>query len=310
MKNKKIAVLMGGPSIEREVSLKTGKAILSALHVKGYNAVPIELEPAQLIEQLKAEKIDVVFNAIHGRFGEDGVLQGVLTMLGIPFTGSGVLASAVAMDKAISKQIFKAAGVPTPRAIYYHDTDNIAAVIADIKSQFRFPLVIKASAQGSSIGVYIVYRESDIESSLVAAFELNDRVIAEEFIDGRELTVALLGKETMSAMPIIEIVPRTGRYDYQAKYTKGYTDYLVPAQLDNITTLLVKRTAAAAATALRCRGIARVDMMLDKQGNVYVLEVNTMPGMTATSLVPKAADAMGMDFSELCEKILLSAGSD
>ena len=301
---------MGGPSTECEVSLKTGKAIVSALHAKGYNAIPIELEPARLIEQLKAEKIDVVFNAIHGRFGEDGVLQGVLTMLGIPFTGSGVLASAVAMDKAISKQIFKAAHIPTPRAIYYQDTDNTKAVIADIKRQFVFPLVIKASGQGSSIGVYIVQRETDVESSLAEAFKLSDRVIVEEFIDGRELTVALLGNDTMTVLPIIEIVPRTGRYDYQAKYTKGYTNYLVPAQLDSITTLLVERTATAAAAALRCRGIARVDMMLDKHGNVYVLEVNTMPGMTATSLVPKAAAAMGMDFPELCEKILMSAVSE
>ncbi|MDF2874523.1 MAG: ddlB [Sporomusa sp.] len=307
MKNKKIAVVMGGPSAEREVSLNTGKAILGALQEKGYNAVGIDLIPRNFVEQLKNEQIDVVFNAIHGLYGEDGLLQGTLEMLGIPYTGSGVLASAVAMDKAVTKRLFVAAGIPTPRSRLYSKQEAGGNLASEIQMEFGIPVVIKAAAQGSSIGVTIVEEPSNIESAITEAFKFSDHIVVEEFIRGKELTVAILGSDQPEVLPITEIVPQSGRYDYQSKYTKGATEYIVPASLTVETTSRVQQVALAAYKLLNCRGIGRVDVMLDKDNNPYVLEVNTIPGMTATSLVPKAAAAVGIHFTDLCERILLTA---
>lgn len=305
MLTKKIAVVMGGPSTEREVSLNTGRAILAALQEKGYNAVGIDLEPRQFVEQLKEAGTEVVFNAIHGEYGEDGALQGALDLLGIPYTGSGVLASAVAMDKTVSKRLFISAGIPTPRAAFYASKDKVTADL--ILTEFRLPIVVKAAAQGSSIGVIIVESADALPRAIADAFSYSDHILVEEFIAGKELTVAIIGGEAEQVLPVIEIVPHSGRYDYQSKYTKGYTEYIVPAQLSSETTEKVQRFALEAYTLLGCKGVSRVDVMLDKNGNPYVLEVNTVPGMTATSLVPKAAAAAGMSFADLCEKLLLLA---
>lgn len=307
MKNKKIAVLMGGPSTEREVSLNTGAAILAALQEKGYQAVGIDLNPKRFVEQLQEAGIEVVFNAIHGRFGEDGALQGALEMLGIPYTGSGVLSSAIAMDKTVSKRLFTSAAIPTPRAMYYKKEQPAASLAVDIRSHFDLPVVVKADAQGSSIGVIIVNNDNELVGAIDEAFGYSDHVVVEEFIKGKELTVAVIGSGQWEALPIIEIVPHSGRYDYRSKYTKGCTDYIVPARLDDESTSKVQRIAVEAVTLLGCRGVSRVDFMMDAAGNAYVLEVNTIPGMTATSLVPKAAAAAGIDFAELCERVLLMA---
>lgn len=303
IKEKKIVVLMGGPSAEREVSLHTGEAIVEALREKGYDAVGVDFDPPRLSEQLAAAGADVVFNAIHGKFGEDGYLQGALEMMGVPHTGSGVLASAVAMNKAVSKQIFQAAGVPTPSSKTYRSAD--AAKLAEtIARDFSFPLVIKPASQGSSIGVSIVETPAALDAALQECVAYDDAVLAEAFVDGRELTVAIIDG---AALPVIEIRPHSGRYDYTSKYTKGASDYIVPAELDAETTACVQAAALAAYEALGCAGVARADVMLGKDGAPYVLEVNTVPGMTATSLVPKAAAATGMSFPELCEKLLLRA---
>ena len=307
MKNKRIVVLMGGPSAEREVSLNTGKAILGALQEKGYNAVGIDLEPKNLVDQLKTAGAEVVFNAIHGKYGEDGLLQGALELLGLPYTGSGVLASAVAMDKGISKRLFLSGGIPTPRSRLYSRADIADNLVKEIIIEFGTPVVVKPATQGSSIGVVIVEKEADLTAAVAGAFEYSEQVLIEEFIRGRELTVAILGDDQPQALPIIEIVPHSGRYDYQSKYTKGATEYIVPARLDEATTSVVQKQALAAFKLLGCRGIGRVDVMLGENQSPYVLEVNTIPGMTATSLVPKAAAADGISFAALCEQILQMA---
>ncbi len=306
MKNKKIAVVMGGPSAEREVSLNTGQAILTALQEKGYNAIGIDLDPPNFIEQLKQEQIDVVFNAIHGLYGEDGLMQGALEMLGIPYTGSGVLTSAMAMDKAVTKRLFMSAGIPTPHSRLYSKQDVDREVLAEeILNTFGVPVVVKAAAQGSSIGVIIVEEAQDIAFAINEAFKYSGHIVVEEFIRGKELTVSILGTDQPEALPIIEIAPKSGRYDYKSKYTKGATEYIVPARLDAGVTDNVQQIALAAYKLLGCRGIGRVDVMLGNDNRPYVLEINTIPGMTATSLVPKAAAAVGISFAELCERILL-----
>ena len=298
---------MGGPSAEREVSLNTGTAVLMALKEKGYNAVSIDLEPTRFVEQLTEEGIEVVFNAIHGQYGEDGILQGALELLGIPYTGSGVLASAMAMDKGVTKRIFLAANIPTPRSSLFTKGDLKTDLVKTITEQFNIPLVVKSAAQGSSIGVAIVEKSEDISAAIDEAFTYSRTILVEEFIEGRELTVAIWGDDEPEALPIIEIVPYSGRYDYQSKYTKGATQYIVPAKLDDDTMNIVQKVALDAFCQLGCRGIARVDIMLDKDDKPYVLEVNTIPGMTATSLVPKAAAAVGIPFADLCERLLCMA---
>lgn len=307
MKNKKIAVVMGGPSTEREVSLNTGKAILAALQEKGYNAVGIDLDPRRLIEQLTQEKIEIVFNAIHGLYGEDGLLQGTLEMLGIPYTGSGVLASAMAMDKAVTKRMFMSAGIPTPRSRLYNKQEReLGSLAKEIEDEFGVPVVVKAAAQGSSIGVIIVENTADIQLAVNEAFKYSDHIVVEEFINGKELTVSILGSNEPKALPIIEIVPQSGRYDYTSKYTKGATEYIVPARLEANISEHIQKISLEAYKLLGCRGIGRVDVMLSDQNQPYVLEINTIPGMTATSLVPKAAAAIGISFADLCEQMLLT----
>lgn len=307
MKNKKIAVLMGGPSEEREVSLNTGNAILQALREKGYHVVGLDLIPHQFFEQLKDNQIEVVFNAVHGKYGEDGAVQGALELIGIPYTGSGLMASAVAMDKAVSKRLFLAAQIPTPHAKLYNQTADKQNIAAEVSAEFGLPVVVKSSAQGSSIGVTIVEEENQLAQAIEQAFAHSSQLLIEQFIEGQEVTVAVWGDSNPQALPMIEIVPHSGRYDYRSKYTKGATDYIIPARLDEQTASRVKEAALNAFTVLGCRGIARVDIMIDRSGNPYVLEVNTIPGMTATSLVPKAAAADGISFADLCERLLLSA---
>lgn len=304
MKDKKIAVVMGGPSAEREVSLNTGKAILAALKESNYNAVGIDLEPTRFVEQLTEEGIEVVFNAIHGQYGEDGILQGALELLGIPYTGSGVLSSAMAMDKGISKRMFLSANIPTPRSLLFTKADMNRDLVAEIVTEFSIPVVVKSSSQGSSIGVVIVEKSSDLLEAVQQAFKYSDTILIEEFVKGRELTVAVWGNKEPEALPIIEIVPHSGRYDYHSKYTRGATEYIVPAELNQATSILVQKIAIEAFRILGCSGIARVDIMLDSNDKPYVLEVNTIPGMTATSLVPKAAAAAGITFPALCEQLL------
>ncbi len=307
MKNKKIVVLMGGPSAEREVSLNTGNAILKALQSRGYSAIGMDLKPETFIADLEREKCDAVFIAVHGKYGEDGVIQGALELAGIPYTGSSLLASAMAMDKAVAKRIFMVENIPTAKAKMYTLEKKDQNLAAEIKADFGLPVVVKPVSQGSSIGVTIVREESRLAQAVEDAFRFSEEILAEKFIDGRELTVAVWGEKEKTALPVVEIRPHSGRYDYASKYTKGATDYIVPAQLTPSETEAVQAAGIRAFKALGCGGVARVDLILGKDGVPYVLEVNTVPGMTATSLVPKAAAAAGISFEELCERLLKMA---
>lgn len=307
MKSKKIAIVMGGPSAEREVSLNTGGAIADALEKLGYDITRIDLLPEKLPEVLKEKGIEVVFNAVHGLHGEDGRMQGMLDMLGVPYTGSGVEANVLAMDKVISKQMFILEDIPTPRSIVLAKTLPMDALKEKIES-FALPVMVKPPEQGSTIGMSKVSVMEELEDALNTAFEYSDKVLIEEFITGREFTVSVLKyRGNTEALPVIEIRPHSGAYDYHSKYTKGATTYIVPAEIDDKTTKLMQEYSCKIFELFGCKGVARVDFMMDSKGELFALEINTVPGMTATSLVPKAAGAMGMSFEEVCERILASA---
>ena len=309
MDEKKIVVVMGGTSTEAEVSRRSGASVLAALKEKNYNAVPLELNPFTFAEDIKALNPAMVFNALHGKYGEDGIVQGALKMLGIPFTGSDILSSALTMNKAAAKRLFFAEGVSTPKYRVYLRSDDRAEIVSEILREFSLPVVIKAATQGSSIGVYIVEKEEELSGAVNKAFSYDNEVLAEEFIKGREITVAVFGDERKAkALPIIEITTLSGRYDYESKYTVGASTHICPAPLSPEKTSEIAALAERTFLLCGCCGVARVDMMLDGEENPFVIEVNSVPGMTATSLVPDAAKAAGMDFPSLCEKILLMAG--
>lgn len=305
-KDKRIAVVVGGPSTEADVSRRTGAAIAAALTTRGYRAEIIELVPEKFAQTLSAGTFDVVFNALHGRYGEDGVLQGLCEMMGMPYTGPGVMASAAGMNKVISKCAFQGAGIPTAPFAYYFSSQPFDSIIADIGRTFSLPVVIKSAAQGSSIGTVIVNETGALRPALEEAFRYGTSIIVEAFIDGDEFTVAVMDD---TAFPVIQIVSSTGKYDYYSKYTPGVSTHLCPAPIGDAMTKKMQDTALDVFHLLHCSGVSRVDMMTDKEGNLFVLEINTVPGMTATSLVPDAARAMGVSFEELCEKILLEAAT-
>lgn len=306
-KNQVVAVVMGGPSAEREVSLNTGAAIANALREYGYtNVVEIDLDPRNFGKQLAESKAEVVFNAVHGLYGEDGRLQTLLEIREMPYTGSGMIASVSCMDKVITKRMLRDAGISTPACLIVNKKES--GIKEKIMQRFSLPVVIKPASQGSSIGVEIVKEENQLDEALANAFKYSRDILVEEFIGGKELTVAMMQKDgDVVALPVIHIAPHSGTYDYHSKYTKGATEYICPADLDEETTKKVQEISKQAYEVLGCSGVARADVMLDEEGNGYVLEINTVPGMTATSLVPKAAAAAGITFPELCNIILQSA---
>lgn len=306
-KNQVVAVVMGGPSAEREVSLNTGAAIANALRECGYtNVVEIDLDPRNFGKQLAESKAEVVFNAVHGLYGEDGRLQTLLEIREMPYTGSGMIASVSCMDKVITKRMLRDAGISTPACLIVNKKES--GIKEKIMQRFSLPVVIKPASQGSSIGVEIVKEEKQLDEALANAFKYSRDILVEEFIGGKELTVSMMQKDgEVVALPVIHIAPHSGMYDYHSKYTKGATEYICPADLDEETTKKVQEISKQAYEVLGCSGVARADVMLDEEGNGYVLEINTVPGMTATSLVPKAAAAAGISFPELCNIILQSA---
>jgi D-alanine-D-alanine ligase len=302
MLNKRIGVLLGGLSAEREISFKTGNAALRALETLGYDAVAIDVT-TQLPQQLNDAGIEIAFVALHGRFGEDGRVQGLLEMLQIPYTGSGVMTSSVAIDKVMTKQQFLFHNIPTPEFDFMRKGDAAEDLLQRCP---ELPLVIKPSREGSTIGITIAKNDDALRSGIELAEKLDGTVLVEEFIVGSELTVSVVNGQVM---PIIQIVPKSGFYDYQSKYTTGATEYLLPAPVDYECTNNVQQAALKACQILGCRGAARVDFML-RDENFYCIEVNTIPGMTETSLLPKAAQAAGIGFPQLVEMILLDAGLD
>lgn len=303
---KKIAVLMGGRSAERDVSLRTGKAICDALQKKGHAAVTIDVDE-NIVENLKKHKVELVFLALHGKYGEDGTIQGLLEILNIPYTGPGVLASAIAIDKIMTKKLLVFSGLSTPRYIFISKYDFLKdgdKVIGDIKSKLGLPVVIKAPTQGSSIGVAFVYKEEEILPGIRLAMKYDDEILIEEMVPGVEVTASILGNRDPVALPLVEITSATGVYDYEAKYTAGMSDHIIPARLPEEVQKEIQQIAIKTYKAIGCRGLSRIDFIVDKDFQPFVLEVNTMPGMTATSLFPDAARAAGLNFPDLTEKIM------
>jgi len=298
----RVGVLYGGLSAEREVSLKSGKAVGLALQELGFMVTLIDVD-RDIFVRLKEAKIEVVFIALHGAYGEDGTIQGVLEYLQIPYTGPGVMASSIAMNKVMTKRILLSHEILTP--------DYTVPAISGSEVPVPpggYPLVVKPVAEGSSLGMSIVTDAADLDQALIKAREFSRQVMIESYIPGIELTAAVLQGEPL---PLIEIRARGGVYDYQAKYTKGFSEYLVPAPLDEAIAHQVKDLAVAGARALGCdRGAVRVDFRLDMANRPYVIEINTVPGMTETSLLPQAAAADGMDFVTLIDRILQGAGLD
>ena len=300
----KVGVLLGGRSAEREVSLMSGAGVLAALQSKGVDAHGFDTAERSLAE-LAAEKFDRVFIALHGRFGEDGSLQGALELLGIPYTGSGVMASSVCMDKTTTKIVCLAAGLPTPRYAVVGADSDLDQIAADL----GLPLIVKPPHEGSSIGITKVSAAGEFKAAYDIAAALDDSVLAEEFITGREFTVAMLGGGADTrALPIIEIVAPAGNYDYQNKYFTDDVKYVCPAVLPEALAAEMQRIAVAAYRALGCEGWGRVDFLLrESDQKPFLLEANTSPGMTGHSLVPMAARATGISYEDLCVEILRTA---
>ena len=304
-KNNTVAVLMGGVSREADISRKTGTAILQALLSLGYHAVKVEYNPSCVLKQLKAVGAEVVFIALHGKYGEDGTIQSILELSKIPYTGSGVSSSAITMDKIISSRVFKDAGVRMAFSKPYYLKNGIDTVAESIEKNFKFPVVLKPACEGSTIGLEIVYEKEKLKETLKRVFAIESRILAEAYLDGKEFTIAVLNGK---ALPIIQICPHSGQYDFHSKYTSGATDYIVPAPLPGAAADEMTRMAILGYEAAECSGVVRFDFRTDKRGTPFLLEANSIPGMTETSLVPKAAAAIGMDFPSLCENILLKAG--
>jgi len=303
---KKIAVLLGGKSAEREISLKTGKAVANALVNLGNNVKSIDTK-GEFIEDLRAFHPDLVFIALHGPLGEDGAMQGLLEILGYPYTGCDVLASSLAMNKIYTKRILKEAQIPTPRFSVIRERNYLMNPIKTedlLLKDLNLPLVIKAPNQGSTIGIYFAKQRSDLNIMILEAFKFEKEILIEEFIHGREVTVAIMGNEELQILPIIEIVSHTGVYDYTAKYTKGMSDHIIPARLSKSVSNMINILAEKSYRSLGCRGFARVDFIVENDINPYVLEVNTIPGMTETSLFPDAALSAGISFDELINRFI------
>ena len=291
----RVAVVMGGSSAERDVSLDSGRNVLEALRARRVDAHGIDGIPA-LLDALRAGHFARVFNILHGRGGEDGVLQGALVSLGVPFTGSGVLGSALSMDKIRTKQVWEAVGLPTPRYARQRAGDDIGVAIAKL----GMPVVVKPSHEGSSVGITRVRAQGDLAAALALAARYDGELVIEQMIEGEEYTVGIVHGE---ALPSIRIVPAGEFYDYHAKYVADDTKYICPG-LDEAGEREIRALAVRAFDAAGCSGWGRVDVMRDAAGKFFLLEVNTTPGMTSHSLVPKAARAIGIDFNELCWRIL------
>ncbi|MFH1853820.1 MAG: D-alanine--D-alanine ligase [Candidatus Omnitrophota bacterium] len=317
---KRVGVLMGGPSCEHDISIKSGTAVCKALKDSGIKTVPLELVKSSTMngyrghvaETIRSSDIDLAFIALHGEFGEDGCVQEVLESLKIPYTGSRIKASKLGMDKVKSKAIFELNNIPTPR---YRVIDQLGkadpcqikawqdSALPSLIKELGLPFVIKPSDEGSSIGLSIIESEAEFTDAFNRALEYSDKVIIEEYAEGREVTVGILEDK---ALPVVEIMPLKRFFDFEAKYEKGMTEYNVPADIDSAAYAACQKIALEAHKAIGARFFSRVDMVLGKYNNPTVLEVNTIPGLTETSLLPKAAQAAGINFIQLVFKILES----
>lgn len=318
----KVAVLMGGPSSEHEVSLNTGQNVIENLDKTKYEPVVVKISKTgkwflrgKQVNQLEALKgHDVVFNALHGTFGEDGKIQAILEHAGIKYTGSGIAGSAIAMDKFHSREIFKLAGLNTPKTLKLKKGENYMARVSFFVNKIvKLPVVVKPCSNGSSVGVQIIDDLGKLEKAVTAAFKLDKFVLIEEFIKGRELTCGVLdnlNNQPIAALPITEIVPVKNHkfFNYDAKYKTGHSNEITPAPLDEVMTQKIQDIAVRAHQVLGCSGYSRTDMILKNgNGTIYVLETNTLPGLTQNSLLPKAAQVAGLTISQLLDKVIESS---
>ncbi len=307
-----VAVLQGGRSLERQVSLKSGARVEDALQRLGHRAVAIDAGP-DLVARLGEVAPDAVFVALHGRDGEDGTIQELLDVLGLPYTGSGVAACIRCWDKVLTKHLLRAAGIPTPDFHAFSETAfrelGAAQALPAIESQLDFPLVVKPAAQGSALGIKFARAGADVPAAIVSAFSYDRKVLLERYVPGRDLAVSIVDEAGAArALPVVEAVPE-GRdfYDFEARYEIGRTRFVCPAELPDGVAERTQELAVEAYQALGCAGFARVDLMLREDGELFVLEANSVPGLTETSLLPQAADAAGITFDQLVERILAIA---
>lgn len=298
----RVAVLMGGKSAEREVSLNTGSQVSAALEAAGFEVRAIDTGASGFIAELEAATPDVVFICLHGRFGEDGTVQGLCELLGMPYVGSGVLASALAMDKVMSKHFYAQAGIASPKYLVVHrgeqiDFDGIVAYLGP-------KTVVKPANEGSAIGVTIVHEPAEMPAAVGEAFKYDRTVLVERFVSGVEITVGVLGNDHPIALPTLEIVPTNEFYDYESKYLPGMSNHICPARISDDARVAAERMAVLAHQALGCRGMSRSDFIVTEEDGVLLLETNTIPGMTETSLLPDAAREAGIQFPDLCRHLV------
>ena len=302
----KVMVICGGVSTEREVSLRSGKAIYDALVRKGYcNAELFDLKIDNISEILE-KKPDIAFLGLHGRGGEDGCIQGFLELAGIPYTGPGVATSAVCMDKILTKRVLANAGLPTPKFEVYRkeECSDVNAVINDLIEKIGLPMVLKSPCQGSSIGVVLVKSKETMASAIAEVFKYGEHLLAEQFVDGPELTLPIMGNDDLNILPVIEITSEREFYDYTAKYTNGLCHHIIPANIDKTTEEQIIEFGKQAYKVLDCKVLSRIDFIVDKNDGPMIIEVNTLPGMTDMSLFPDAARYTGIGYDDLIEMLL------
>lgn len=305
-KNINVVVVCGGMSTEREVSLRSGKAIHNALLHKGYSkATLFDLKRDNIGELLQMHP-DIVFLGLHGKGGEDGCIQGMLELAGIPYTGPGVCCSAVCMNKIVTKRVLEDAGLPTSKFVVYRkdECDNLQALSKEIIEKIGLPAVLKSPCQGSSIGVVIVKTEEEMIPAIDEVFRYGDHLLAEQFVDGIEITLPIMGNDELTVLPVIEITSEREFYDYTAKYTSGLCHHIIPACIDQRTEQEVIEIGKKAYRVLNCCGLSRIDFIVDREKGPMIIEVNTLPGMTDMSLFPDAARYVGVSYEDLVEKIL------
>lgn len=303
----KVAVLMGGSSLERDVSLKSGRRVTRALKERGFDVLSLDVDMT-LVPTLLEEKPDLVYIALHGQYGEDGTIQELLEIIDLPYTGPGPHASMIGFNKVLSKELFRAHGIPTPRYFTLSSTtieDMGASKLLGIAwDKLGGPVVVKPAEQGSALGVSIIGKQEDLPEALIYALGYDDRVIMEEYVKGREVAVSVIGNEEPRVLPAVEVVPQGVFFDFESRYTPGKADYFIPARLEEGVREEVERIALEVHDLLRCKDLSRVDIIVGEDGTPYVLELNISPGMTEMSLLPLAADAAGINFDDLVEKLV------
>ena len=305
MQRKRVLVLMGGISTEREVSLRSGITVANALCQVGYDVDTLDVNRDNISKILEINP-DVVYIALHGKGGEDGCIQGVLELMGIPYTGPGISASAICMDKILTKRIVLQAGIPTPSFAEYSRAECacLENVADELVKTLGLPMVIKAPCQGSSIGVVMVYRKEDIAGAITEALKYDERILAEHFVEGTEVSVPVIGNKCPELLPIVEITAANEFYDYQSKYTPGMSDHIIPARISKETEEQIRKYAVQAYQTIGCKGNSRIDFIIDKCGVPYLIEINTIPGMTETSLVPDSVKHSSITLPQFVDKMV------